>query len=306
MDISQVKRIIEHAVKETKPLWEKWSESWNNIDEVFIRRGYEQIGFGAEKFAEVLKNEGICSIEKIGRILDYKEGPKCLYDRNFSGSLTSPLYEGMKNGEYGEEGKKFYNCVKNFYGRKGGGFWRNLWRMLVCCNYLKNRYKSSFAYFLKKEYMEFKGIPDVQDSEFLSINSDEWNKFKKYLFKKLKQSKNEGYGSGLCGIGENMLDYIIRDIKEAEFAKDSFKLDSSNEHFLKVTGIANRPELQPKLTRENVIKFLKELNLPYVIRDINKGIYAYCSETEKSNFGFCRDRKKCEECGVKDVCEKKF
>jgi len=294
MDLEKAKRIILYVVEKTKPRWDQYYEDWENIDEVFLRRGYEQRGFECWKFIELLKEQGICSINSIGQILDKLDEQKDRkYDRTFAGSLSSPLYQKMKNGECGIEGYKFYKCVENYKGKGGMSFWQLLWWMLVCCNYLKNNYNGSFSYFLKRKYCEYKKISDITDSDFLNIPPGDWEQFK----------KDKKPWEELYGIGENVFDFIFGDIKQAKFVMNSFKLDSANMYFLETTGIS---KLIENLNRENVVNFLKKLNLPYTIREINKGIYTYCSETESQNFGFCRDRRKCDECKIHDICEKNF
>lgn len=297
MNKENAKKIIENAVTKTQMRWQQYGISWSKIDEVFLQRGYEQGGFNCRIFVEKLNNNGIFSIEKIGLILD--NGNKNVlrkYKREFAGSFESPFYQDMKSGTYGDEGKKFYNAIKEFKDEKnkaGAWFWKKLWQMLVCCNYLKNNYNSSFSFFLKKEFADFKHTPQIQDREFLSIDPDDWQKFKE-----TKKPWNKLYG-----IGENVFDFIIGDIIEAQFVKDSYKLDSANKRFLKITGIA---ELLSDISRENVTTFLNNLKLPYTLREINKGIYTYCSETEATNFGFCLKIEKCKECAVNDICDKKF
>jgi len=298
MNIEKAKTIILYVVEKTKPKWEKYDEDWDNVDEVFIRRGYEQGGFECWKFAEQLKKHGIFSINSIGQILDNLDKEKCSgkkYDRAFAGSLLKPLYQNMKCGECGAEGCEFYKCVEDFKGNKGLMFWKLLWQMLVCCNYLKNNYNGSFSNFLKSKYCEFKKISKITDSDFLSISPEDWEQFKK--------DKKHWKDEYLSGIGENVFDFIVGDIKQAKFVMNSFKLDSANEHFLKTTGIS---KLIENLNQVNVVNFLKKLNLPYTIREINKGIYTYCSKTESQNFGFCRNRRKCDECKIYDLCEKNF
>lgn len=294
MNTQQTEKIINHVVGKTKTRWKQYDEHWDKIDEVFIRRGYEQGGFEAWKFAELLQENSIFSIEKIGRILDSYEG-NTQYNREFAGSLGSQFYQGLMNGVYGEEGEKFYRCIEQFEGRRGAWFWSKLWQMLVCCNHLRKNYKSSFSYFLRKKYAEFKYLPHISEDDFLSIDSEEWERFKK-----VKKPWEE-----LHGIGENVFDFVIGDIREAEFVGSSYKLDSANRYFLKITGISILIN-NNNLNRENVVSFLKRLTLPYTLREINKGIYTYCSETESKNSGFCRDRIKCKECGVNDLCEKNF
>ncbi len=292
MDKDKAKKIIEYVVSVTESRWRNFQFHWKDIDQVFIQRGLEQGGFESRKFTELLEKQDIFSIEKIGKILDNnKEDIK--YNRLYAGGLNSPFYEKMKNGVYGIEGKKFYMCVRDFEGRRGYKFWQILWYMLVCCNYLKKNYQDSFSYFLKKKYAEFKNKKMVSDDEFLKISSEEWEKFTS-----LTKPWNELYG-----IGENVFDFIIGDIVEANFAKDAYKLDSANCHFLKVTGIN---KLIKRLERNEVKKFLKMLSLPYTIREINRGIYTYCSETEANSFGFCRKEEKCKECEVNTLCEKNF
>ena len=102
MNTEQAKKILHYVVEKTKPRWKQYDEDQNKINEVFIRRGYEQGGFEAWKFAELLKNQDIFSIEKIGLILDkYKGNTK--YDCTFAGSLKDSFYKNMANGVYGKE-----------------------------------------------------------------------------------------------------------------------------------------------------------------------------------------------------------
>jgi len=70
MNIEIAKRIILYVVKKTEWRWRQYDEHRDKIDEVFIRRGYEQGGFEAYKFAELLKQYDIFSIKKIGQILE--------------------------------------------------------------------------------------------------------------------------------------------------------------------------------------------------------------------------------------------
>jgi len=290
MNSEQASRIILYVVEKTEPRWREFDEHWGNINRLLLSRGYEQGGFLAGDFVKILDFRGVSSIEKIGGILDNYKG-KTSYNREFAGSLEKPFYQDTKNGVYGEEGKEFFKSVQEFRGKHGAWFWSKVWQMLVCCNYLKNNYRGSYSYFLKRKYAGFKKMPDTSDAEFLSISSQDWESF--------KIAKNPW--KELCGIGVNVFDYIVADITEAEFVKESYKFDSANQYFFRVTSIEKIVE---NINRENVIDFLKQLNLPYALREINKGIYTYCSVSEAKNFGFCRDRITCEKCGVNDICEK--
>ena len=98
-----------------------------------------------------------------------------------------------------------------------------------------------------------------------------------------------------------MFDFIFGDIVEAQFARDSYKFDSANEHFLTVTGIAS---LISPLQRGTAIQFMRSMELPYSLREINKGIYTYCSLTEAENYGYCRRASKCNQCAALDICER--
>jgi hypothetical protein len=92
------------------------------------------------------------------------------------------------------------------------------------------------------------------------------------------------------------------DFVELKFVNESYKLDSANERFLETTGIVDKS----RMNHENVKKYLLGLNLPYSLREINKGLYCYASKLGKDNYGYCRTSKKCESCSVNDICEKKF
>jgi len=188
----------------------------------------------------------IFSIEKIGTILDKYDGIT-KYQREFAGSIEHPFYIDLKDGKYDKEGQMFYKSIKEFKGKAGQSFYRLLWWMLICCNYLKTNYKSSFSYYIKKKYAEFVRIKEVSDEELKKISIDDWEELKKK-----KQPWNELYG-----IGPNVFDFIIGDVGDLKFLESSYKLDLSNKHFIKVTGI-----YKGEITRENVINFIKGLKLP--------------------------------------------
>lgn len=297
------RKIILNAVETTEPTWKQYSTKWNDIDYLFIQRGYEQGGFNTSKFSELLIKEKIFAINKIGSILDHFQYNR-MYNRDFAGNYKSSFYKDLKNGKAGKEGTGFYNSVKNFKGKKGSHYYQLLWWMLVCCNDLKHKYDVSFSNFLKIKYSQFDGNP-IEDYEFLNISQDEWKSF--------KESKP---WDELLGIGQNVFDFLMGDLvdndgNDMEFVKDSYKLDDSNIRFLRVTRICKEPD------HDKVVYFLMSLELPYTIRQINKGIYSYCSKTaleevekgvyqgDPKNHGFCHPDK-CDECNVKDICEQDF
>lgn len=297
MNKENAEEIIDYVVTKTKPRWIMWIyESISKLDEILITRGYEQGGFSAAVFFELLKDNRITSTRDLGSILENYKGEK-KYSRKEKGSLESPFYRDLKMGIYHDYGKLFYKCVERFLkeglGNPGGMFWQKLWQMLVCSRHLKENYHSSFKFYLKNKYCEFKNISKISDEDFCNITPYDWKQFieKAYPWDEL------------YGIGENVFDYLVRDIKEFKFAEHSYKLDAANSHFFDVTGIS---ELFESDSRGCIIKVLKELNLEhkYSLKEINTGIYAYCSDTEKENFGFCKDMEKCTECKVNSICEK--
>ena len=291
MDEKDSKKIILNAVETTKPLWSNFGERWDNIDEVFLSRAYETGGFHLYKFVKHLQDNDIYSIDSIGSILDTYDGPR-KYRRDFSGSLKSPFFQDLKAGTYGSEGEKFYRCARDFKGGFGSAYWRNLWWMLICCHDLKEKYQSSFSYYLRYKYGKFKGQRIVSDFDFINMPIEEWEEF------------IETYPwDDLYGVGINVFDYIIRDVEDFKFVENSFKLDLANIHFLKVTGIFKKD-----VEREKVVKYIKGLKLPYKLQEINKGIYSYCAETAADSYGYCRkDRPEmCEKCKVNNICKKNF
>jgi hypothetical protein len=289
--------IINYVVTITKPLWKKWTnQRYSDLDTIFLKIAYEQGGFSAPAFYNLLQERGIGTIDDLGRILENYQG-NLKYSRIDKGSLESPFYLDLKNGVHGEPGKTFFKCTEGFLNEKlgnpGGFFWVKLWQMLVCSRKLRQEYQSSFKFYLKKKYYDFISKPIMSDEDFCIIGLTDWERFKKEA-----TPWNELYG-----IGDNVFDYLVRDIKEFRFSRDAFKFDSTNRHFFRVTGISTLFNLGNK---ESAIKFLKELRLEnaYTLKEVNTGIYAYCSEKEKKIFGFCRDLKKCVECGVNAICEK--
>lgn len=292
MDVNNAAKIILNAVKVTEVRWKQSREDWQHIDDSFLRRAYEQGGFEFYKFYPLMKDNGIANIGEIGSILDTYQGPS-KYRREFAGSYTSPFYEGLKAGEFGNVGEIFLTCVLEFKGRKGMLFWNKLWQLLVCCHDLKIHYDASFKKFILRKYSSFRHMPNLSEEDLLNTPPELWDNFKKRVRP----------WDDLYGVGENIFDYILGDCKDAEFARDSYKLDSANMHFLKVTGIGR---LVGDITHDRAVQFIKSLNLPYTVREINTGIYHYCAEGESQNFGYCRNEKKCQECKVNAICERNF
>jgi hypothetical protein len=161
--------------------------------------------------------------------------------------------------------------------------------MLQACSYLHRAHQGSFAKYLLAAFARSTGSTRIADAELLNTASEQWLAF-------LSAAKP---WRPLPGIGPNVFDFIVGDLVEARFARDSYKFDSANEHFLTVTGIRT---LLARVDRPTVIAFLQTLDLPYGLREINKGLYTYCSMTEAKNFGFCRNPRKCQECGVRTIC----
>jgi len=290
LDKNNARKIIINAVKTTEPLWKNFGEKWEDIDYVFLSRAYEQMGFHLYKFVNLLNENQIYSIESIGSILDRYQGER-KYKRDFAGSINSPFYQDLNSGKYGINGQKFYICARDFKGGFGSGYWMQLWRMLICCHDLKEKYHSSFSFYLKSKYKDFKGLNEVTDDDFINMSIKDWEGFLS------THPWNELYG-----VGENVFHYILRDIEELKFVKDSEKLDSANMHFLIVTGIMKENEIN----RNNLENLLKSLELPYTISEINKGLYSYCAETAADSYGFCRNLNKCPDCAVNEICEKKI
>ena len=296
MDKFKAKTIIQNAVESTKSRWSQYDESWKNIDNVFILRGYEQQGFQLYKMKPVLVDLSILSINSLGNIfLNYPY--KRNYDRQFAGSLTSKFYLDLQEGVCGKEGKLFVEAIRVFLeqkiGNPGRTFWKLLYQMLQACSFLKQNHSSSFAKYVISKYAFFTHKPIISEIDFLNITVLEWELF----LLKAKPWKE------LMGIGPNVFDFLFGDIVEAQFVENSYKFDSSNQHFLTVTGIA---QLILPFDRETTTAFLKDLSILFNLREINKGVYTYCSKTESSNYGYCRDRYKCKECNVNAICDKKL
>lgn len=105
MDSEKVKEIICNAVKTTEPTWSTWGVHWKELDEVFLSRAYDQLGFDDWIFVNFLRDNDILSIKKIGSILDNG----CFerrYDREIASGLEMPFYIFLKKGVFGKEGRK--------------------------------------------------------------------------------------------------------------------------------------------------------------------------------------------------------
>lgn len=295
MDREIARALIEHAVRTTEPRWRQYGERWANIDEVFLRRGYEQQGFEVFRFLPILKIKGCGTIEALGSIPRASEVGR--YASDLARGLESPFYKALAAGKRGEMGSAFYEAVSEFLqpgkGRKGSGFWMQLWRLLQACRFLKEEHQASFRGYLLARFARFRDEERVDDSALLGLDPASWQAF-------LSADKP---WQPLYGIGRDTFDFIMGDFEEAEFAAESFKFDSANRHYLEVTGIS---DLIGDLSRDVVIDFLSSLGLDWKLRQINKGIYTYCSETEASNFGFCRDREDCGRCAVASICARRL
>lgn len=296
MNQRTARRIVQHAVKFTEWRWREYGESWSRIDSVFLARGYEQQGFRCARLVQALEKKGIASIGALGSILD-ERASRARYDNKYAKGTDAPFYAQLRDGRFGENGRLFDDAVRAFLQQEPGSggrfFWMYLWSMLRACHYLREEHGSSFATYLLTEYRRFAGRADLGQTDFLAITGAEWREF----LVTVKPWKP------LPGIGVNVFDFIVGDVKEARFADDSYKFDSANQYFLEVTGIS---ALIAPFERERVIKFLRSLQLPYTLREVNKGIYTYCSDTEAEKFGFCRSLRRCQECVVADVCEKRL
>lgn len=296
MDKSKAKTIIQNAVEVTKPRWSQYDQSWSNVDVIFIYHGYEQQGFQIFKLKLVLENLKIFSIDTLGKILlQYPQKRK--YDRQFAGSLTSEFYSDLQRGVCGRDGELFVEAIRIFLeqkiGNPGRTFWKLLFQMLQACAFLEQNYSSSFAKYVISKYASFTNKKYISENDFLHITVSEWELF-------LATVKP---WSDLIGIGPNVFDFIFGDIVEARFVENSYKFDSANQHFLKVTGIS---QLIDPFDRATIALFLKDLDMPFTLREINKGIYTYCSKTESANYGYCRDRSKCLDCKVNAICDKEI
>lgn len=294
MNREHAKQIVQNAVATTELRWRQYAQTWKDIDIIFIKHGYEQQGFRFFRFAPFLSERGILSIDALGSILDDGRNTEP-YDSKYAKGLDADFYCQLRKGDFGSNGVLFEQATRIFKEREpakcGRFYWKLLWYMLQACSYLRHHHDCSFAGYVMNGYGRFKQHPRLSETEFLSIKEDEWLSF----LEAVKPWKH------LKGIGENVFDFIIGDVVEAQFARDSYKFDSANEHFLTVTGIAS---LIVPLERGVVIDFLRSLKLPYTLREINKGIYTYCCLTEAENYGYCRSPWKCQECKVKDICSR--
>lgn len=294
MNQDHAKLIVQNAVAVTQPRWRCYEQSWSDIDVIFIRHGYEQQGFRFFRFAPYLSERGLLSIDALGSILGDSQYAAA-YDNTYAKGVDSVFFGELRAGKFGDNGRLFADATRLFQQAEpkncGRFYWMLLWHMLQACTYLRSHHGASFAGYVMTAYAQFARRSRLSGADFLEISEADWLAF-------LRTARP---WQPLKGIGENTFDFIFGDIVEARFAKDSYKLDSANEYFLKVTGIAS---LIGSLERKAVMEFLRNLNLPYGLREINKGIYTYCSVTEAENYGYCRNVHRCRDCAVSTICYK--
>ena len=70
MRTESAKKIIHHAVSKTQSRWAQYDTHWEDLDEIFIEKGYEQVGFEMYKMVSLFSRKGIYSIKSLGNILD--------------------------------------------------------------------------------------------------------------------------------------------------------------------------------------------------------------------------------------------
>lgn len=294
MDNARAARLIAHAVETTRARWKQYDRTWDDIDRIFIHHGYEQQGFEIFKFLPLLDKRGCYSIDALGGLIRDEDGSK--YTRHHSGRITSPFYIALQRGERGEKGKSLYDAIKEFQlpetGRAGSCFWKLIWQLLVACRYLKTNHRASFRRYILDAFSKFLGKQSITEDAFLSTTTETWNAF--------ERTKP---WAPLMGVGPNTFAFIFRDILEARFASESYKLDKANLRFFRVTGIV---DLFDNLERRTVIGFLRGLDTDYTLREINKGIYTYCSKTEGDQFGYCRYLADCKRCEVNTICDRRI
>jgi len=229
MDQNHAKLIIQNAVESTRPRWLQYAEFWKNIDVLFILRGYEQQGFQFFKMRPILEDLCILSIDSLGNILPQYPYARN-YDREFAGSLTSDFYTSARKGGIGKEGQLFEEAVRHFLERRMGNpgriFWKLLYQLLQACAFLRQYHSASFATYVISKYAKFSNRHHISEHDFLNMSVSEWEYF-------LRRAKP---WTELKGIGPNVFDFLFGDIVEAQFVENSYKWDSSNEHFLRVTG----------------------------------------------------------------------
>ena len=288
-------RLISHAVEATKTRWSQYDRTWRDIDRIFIHHGYEQGGFEIFKFLPLLDKRECYSIRALGSILREEDGPS--YVRDSAGSLTRPFYVALSHGERGDRGRALYDAITDFQrpggGRAGAFFWKLIWYILTSCRYLANNHSASFRSYMLATFAKHIGKQLIRDEELLSLVPEDWTRF---------VEKTRPW-EPLKGIGRNTFDFIFGDLVEARFAQDLYKLDAANLHFLRVTGIS---DLIGDLDRPNVISFMRDLGTGHTLRQVNKGIYTYCSVTESGSYGFCRSLEDCKRCAVAVDCAKKL
>ncbi len=294
MNKAHARQIVLNAVATTEPRWRQFAQSWKDIDIIFIRHGYEQQGFRFFRFAPFLSGRGILSIDALGSVL-HDGQVTSPYNPSYAKGMNAEFYRQLQDGAFGPSGELFQQATGLFKEQEsrncGRFYWKLLWYMLQACAYLRQQHESSFAHYIINQYADFARHPNLSEAEFLCITDDDWLTF----LHTVRPWKN------LKGIGPNVFDFIFGDIVEAQFARDSYKFDSANEHFLTVTGIAS---LISPLQRGTAIQFMRSMELPYSLREINKGIYTYCSLTEAENYGYCRRASKCNQCAALDICER--
>jgi len=295
MDRAKAAKLISHAVEATRTRWRQYDKHWQDIDRVFILHGYEQQGFEIFKFLPLLEKRGCGSIDALGSILREEDGSK--YKRAYAGRLANPFYGALERGEREECGRALYDAIIEFQrlgaGSAGRCFWKLIWQLLVSCRYLRSRHSASFRHYILDTFSKYVGQESIADDRFLSTPAEDWRSF---LDKTKPWEK-------LLGIGENTFDFIFGDIVKARFAPDAYKLDDANRRFLRVTGII---DLIGALNRKDVIRFMRGLETSYSLREMNKGIYTYCSVTEGDTFGFCRSSADCTRCGANAICDKRI
>jgi hypothetical protein len=294
MTVNLGQEIVKIIVEETRGEWEIWvgKERYSSIDSLFLRRGFEQLRFNANRFYDFLERHNVGSIKAIGSILNDSDPKK--YSRDYAGSLEKSLYKAFQEGKRGESGIRFYESVSEYMKSnysKGGKFWVLLWYMLQCCRILREDYNSSFLFYLKNGAGETLGYErSLSDDEFKNLSDTQWEKY--YTTRPWNK---------LMGIGENTFPYIISDVADLKF-KDHpslVKLDATNISFSRNTGIIELAEPGAG-EKERYIDAISRVRGAYPFRTVNSAIYVYNS---RDYGGKCSDAK-CRKCSINHLCVK--
>ena len=335
----KAKKLLKIVMDETSEHTKKWLRSYDDLDYLFLERGFDIGGFQSALFLEYLKKHGVDTVDKIGSIFQTleKQGASYLhsYPRQKASRHTKLLFglkikppgkilqflEDLDKGKGGEHGKQYFKAIISFFkfktsnGKKiskGLKVWEIIWAYCWNCRYLRENYDSSFKKMIRskaEEWLTLNGYDEnfIAKFPYIKLERSDWEELMLHILENIRKELKQ--------VGKETAAWILRDVQEfAEAGRVLMKFNTNNRNFLLKTGLLLLPvkegtrtfeelrEIWSKTPKELYIDILTRIRMDYDFPSINRNIYDYTSREEAKHFGYCRTQKDCKRCKGRQFC----